>query len=186
MIDHIVGFAEKNAPLDFWLHDDPFDRPINNDRLRTVIQSKRVQAKPQFDFERDLLSAAETYDPETIAVLAKQTPDDFLRLFDAKSDVDLRKVIRSTLAFRKISNASPDMRAIIHNAEEALRIIAKRNAVDAFRVEKAAAERSSSKTRRDRRANGRDAAATNTSVQARPARLMRVSDMPTRVLHRAR
>lgn len=134
-IDHIVAFAEKNAPPDFWLHDDPFNRPINDERLRTVIQSKRVQAKPQFDFERDLLSAAETYDPETIAALAKQAPSDFLRLFDAKSGVDLRKVIRSALAFRKISNASSDMRTIVHNAEQALRIIGKRNAVNAFRVE---------------------------------------------------
>lgn len=134
LVTHVITFAENNAPSEFWQHDDPFNRPINNERLRTIIESKRVAAEPQFDFERELISAAKTYDPKTIAVLAKQTPEDFLQLFDARSDVDLRRVVRSALEFRKISNASSDMRTIVHNAEEALRIIGKRNPVNAFRV----------------------------------------------------
>jgi hypothetical protein len=56
-------------------------------------------------------------------------------LFDSKTDDDLRKVILSALEFRKISNASPDMRKVVESAEQALRIIGKRSALNAFRVQ---------------------------------------------------
>jgi hypothetical protein len=134
LANHVINYAEQNAPPSFWTDDGPFSRHIEDDRITAITAQRRAQTKPAFDFERDLIAAAQSYDAETIASLANQPPDEFLRLFDSKSDGELRKVILSALDFRKIANASPDMRKVVENAEQALRTIGKRSALNAFRV----------------------------------------------------
>jgi hypothetical protein len=42
----------------------------------------------------------------------------------SKRDEEMRKVVLSALAFRRIANASPEMREVIHRMEEALRMLA--------------------------------------------------------------
>jgi hypothetical protein len=132
--DHVIQYSEKNAPPSFWGADDPFNRQIEDDRIIALTAQHRTAAKRPFNFEQDLIAAAQSFDPETIAKLAEQPPEEYLRLFDSKIDADLRRVILSALEFRKIANASPDMKKVVENAEQALRVIGKRSALNAFRV----------------------------------------------------
>jgi hypothetical protein len=131
-----IDFAEQHAPVPFWLQEDPWNRVIPNARINAIADQKRAAAKPTFDFERDLVEAAKTYDAEKLAWLAQQPPEAFLQLFESKTAEDLRRVILSALDYRKIANASDDMRAVVASAESALRTIGQRSALNAFRVKK--------------------------------------------------
>lgn len=77
---YVINYAERNAPPSFWTDKSPFNRQLDDHRISAIVAQRRTEAKPAFDFERDLIAAAQTYDAETIAMLAKQPPEEFLRL----------------------------------------------------------------------------------------------------------
>jgi len=60
----------------------------------------------------------------------------YLNLFESKTGTELSRVVLSALEFRRIANATPDMKTIVEMAEDALRTIGNRSALNAIRLEK--------------------------------------------------
>lgn len=135
--NQLIDFVLKEAPGDFWFQDDPFRRVLHSDRLKQIIAERKEASKPELNFEQDLIAAAQSFsNNEKLAQLAALPPEAYLNLFEGKTGSDLNRVILSALEFRRISNATPDMTKIVQMAENALRIIGKRSALNALRVEK--------------------------------------------------
>jgi len=107
-----------------------------SDRLKQVTTDRREAAEPKLDFEKDLIAAAQNFNREKLSQLAALSQEDYLKLFESKTGEEMRRVVLSALDFRRISNASSDMRQIVKNAESALRTLGKRSALNAFRVQK--------------------------------------------------
>ena len=136
LADSLTDYAEAHGSNDFWLPDDPFDRDTRDARIKAVAERKAEAAKPVLNFEADLVAAAESMNRDKLAQLAQVPEAAYLALFESRSDEQLRRVILSALDFRRISNASDDMRAIVAKAEGALRIIGKRSPLNALRIQK--------------------------------------------------
>lgn len=132
--DELIEFAEKEGDQDYWTADDPFDNRIRDARIKAIVDSRREAAKPKLDFEVDLVSAAQNPNSSKIAELAKIPVDEYQRLFESRTDAQLRSVILSALDYRRIMNASDDERAIVARAEAALRNIGRRTKLNELRV----------------------------------------------------
>ncbi|HEX9544891.1 MAG TPA: hypothetical protein VF955_06880 [Pyrinomonadaceae bacterium] len=134
--NELIDFVVNEAPNGFWLHDDPFRRALHNDRLKQIIAERREAAKPVLNFEQDLIAAAQSFNNEKLAQLAAVPQQAYLNLFESKTGTELSRVVLSALEFRRIANATPDMKTIVQIAEDALRTIGKRSALNAIRLEK--------------------------------------------------
>jgi len=132
----LIDYAIEHGSQDFWLPDDPFGRTLRDPRLKSIVAEKQEEAKPKLEFEKDLVDSAERMNPEKLAQLAQVPASDYLALFESQSGDQLRRVVLSALTYRRISNASEDMRAIVKKAEEALRTIGSKSRLNAIRVEK--------------------------------------------------
>jgi len=105
------------------------------DRLK-VVEEKRKATKPVFQFEKDLLSAAHNMNGDKLAQLAAVPIERYQHLFENSTGIDLRNYIYAPFEYRKISNATDDMKKVISNAEEALRRIARKSKLNEIRVRK--------------------------------------------------
>lgn len=56
-------------------------------------------------------------------------------MFESKEGGELRLAVLAALEFRRIANATPQMKEIVEKAEGALRTIGKRSALQALRLE---------------------------------------------------
>jgi hypothetical protein len=126
----------NRATRELWLQDDPFRRALSNDRLKQIVAERREAAKPELNFEQDLIAAAQNFNNEKIARLATVPQEAYLALFERKVGDDMRSVILAALSFRQIANATPDAREIVGKAENALRTLGARSKLNAFRLQK--------------------------------------------------
>jgi hypothetical protein len=135
--DALIDFAKDHGENSFWVTDDPFYRRIDDPRIRHLAEERKDAAKPVFDFEKDLLSAA-TYsvNTEKFAQLASVPVERYQSLFESASADDLNRYVYAALEYRKILNASEDQRKIVSNAEEALRRIGRKSKLNEIRVRK--------------------------------------------------
>lgn len=132
----LIEFATAHGGNDFWTSDDPFHRRISDPRIQEVVEEKRKATKPVFQFERDLLSAAHSMNDDKLAQLAAVPIDRYQQLFESSTGIDLRNYIYAAFEYRKIGNATDDMKTVISNAEEALRRIARKSKLNEIRMRK--------------------------------------------------
>lgn len=136
LADDLIQFAENNLDKDAWLYDDPFNRPMQSERIREIIAARKEGAKPVLNFEEDLVRVVNSRDDEVMAKLAAEPVERYVKLFDSKTGDELRRVVLSALDYRKILNATDDQREIVRKAEAALLQIGKRSKINAVRVQK--------------------------------------------------
>ncbi|MGW1425380.1 P-loop NTPase fold protein [Bradyrhizobium manausense] len=134
--DDLIDFTAMQAGDSFWVHDDPFDRAVNEPRIVDIAKQRAIAAAPVFDFESDLVLAAQNLDHKKHAQLAAAPVEQYQALFEACEGEQLRRVVLSALDYRRIMNATADMTTIVRNAETALRAIAKTSRLNALRVQK--------------------------------------------------
>jgi hypothetical protein len=134
--DDLIEFVSIQAGDGFWVHDDPFDRALNEPRIVDIAKQRAIAAAPVFDFENDLVLAAQNLDHTKHAQLASAPAEQYQSLFEAREGEQLRRVILSALDYRRIMNATADMTTIVRTAEAALRAIAKTSRLNALRVQK--------------------------------------------------
>lgn len=72
---------------------------------------------------------------KAVARVAGYPVEKFKELFLSRSGETFKKVVLAALEFRKISNASADMRTVVGKAEQALREIGATSSLNAFRVQ---------------------------------------------------
>lgn len=136
LADEIIDFAEASAKSDFWLSDDPMRRPIHEVRIREIVHRYRSLAEPKFNFPTDLVNAAQSMSATSLEKLARVPVAEYQALFESKVGDELKIAVSSALEYRKISNATEDMKAIVKNAESALRNIGAKSKLNALRVKK--------------------------------------------------
>jgi hypothetical protein len=134
--DLLKFYASNIADPRYWTSDDPFQRgPLDPD-VTDAIEQKKPQAMPVFDPAAALTRAAKDYDAETIKQLATMPVETYHDLIAGSRGERLRSIVLSGLEFRRISNASDDMRRVVELMEEALRIVGRRSVLNELRIQK--------------------------------------------------
>jgi hypothetical protein len=119
--DILQFFAEKQN-AEYWkIQGDPFVRAPLDPDLAAVIERKKAVPSADFHVAAALISARKNYDVETIAKLAAIPVETYRDLIAAARGDQLRSLILSALEFRRISNATEDMRQVVTLMEDALR-----------------------------------------------------------------
>ena len=135
----IIKYFVENRPIDFWdPTKEPFLRGNFHPAVAAVVAERQnaaaEAAAKTFDFEAELIQAAQNYNNEAIAKLATIPVEEYYKLIKSKEGDEMRKVILSGLDFRRISNASPEMLEVVRRTEEALKKIASESKLNAVRV----------------------------------------------------
>jgi hypothetical protein len=135
--DVLKFFAENRHEAGYWnVQDDPFFRgPFDPDVSEVMEQKKRIEPK-EFDVALALVRAGKDFDPETIAKLATVPAQTYCDLISAARGDYLRSLVLSAFEFRRIANASDDMRRVVSLVEEALRMIGRKSRLNALRIKK--------------------------------------------------
>jgi hypothetical protein len=135
---HRDGFRTiDRSDAGYWnVGNDPFVQGPFDPDLTAVIEQKKPVPPQDFDVAASLISAAKNFDPETIARLAAVPVETYRDLILARRGDQLRTLVLAGLEFRRIGNASDEMRRVVHLVEEALRIIGRRSELNALRLRK--------------------------------------------------
>ncbi|WFU84380.1 hypothetical protein QA645_17050 [Bradyrhizobium sp. CIAT3101] len=134
--DALIEFAESAASNEFWASDDPFERDIKDARLLELTTKRREVAKPVFDFEQDLVLSAERMDEDRRVQVAAAPVEQYQALFEARTGTELRRAVLSALDYRRIINATENMRTIVAKAEAALRAIGRKSKLNELRIQR--------------------------------------------------
>lgn len=129
-------FEDNQSDLQFWEPEhDPFDRPIDDEDVRSAIVKCKKEKVDDFDLARDMRSAAKSLNSELISKIASRiTAEDVKALISARADDDMRLLIYAGLEYQKIANASEDMKKIVAYTKEAIRLLALESPLNATRA----------------------------------------------------
>jgi hypothetical protein len=134
--DILEYFAENRRDSDYWNSDDPFGRGPFDPDVSALIERKKVQEPEALDLADALIKAGKDYDSETIRRLAATPLREYRDLILSSRGDRLRSIVLSALEFRRVANASEDMRRVREKMEEALRMIGRRSRLNALRLKK--------------------------------------------------
>ncbi len=134
--DILKFFADNRNDPNYWTSDDPFERGPFDAEVSAVIEQKRQPVPQQFDLAAGLIKAGKDYDSETITRLASVPVEKYRDLIIGSRGDQLRLIVLSAFEFRRISNASDDMRRVVELMEEALRTVGRRSRLNALRLKK--------------------------------------------------
>lgn len=135
-VDELIDFAKAHGGEGFWTSDDPFHRRMSDARIQHLVEEKRKAVKSVFQFDKDLLSTAQSMNDEKLAQLAAVPIERYQELFENSTGSDLNNYIYAAFEYRKITNATEDMKRIVANAEDALRRIGRKSKLNQIRVRK--------------------------------------------------
>ncbi|MET4481210.1 hypothetical protein [Bradyrhizobium sp. F1.13.3] len=135
-VEALLDFATTHGGDEFWTSDDPFHRRVSDPRIQSVVEERRKATGPVFQFDKDLLSTAQSMNGDKLAQLAAVPIERYQQLFENSAGLDLHNYIYAAFEYRKIGNATEDMKKVISNAEEALRRIARKSKLNEIRVRK--------------------------------------------------
>ncbi|HEY8126908.1 MAG TPA: P-loop NTPase fold protein [Methylocystis sp.] len=135
--DLLKFFAENRNDSGYWnSQNDPFERgPLDPD-INAVIEQKKPTEPKDFDVAAGLIRAGKDYDPETIARLAAVSAQTYCDLISAARGGRKEDLVLSALEFRRIANASDDMRRVVSLMEDALRMVGRKSRLNAMRIRK--------------------------------------------------
>jgi hypothetical protein len=133
----ISFYSEKRNDPNYWrIDNDPF-APRQLDPEISVIIEKLKSAEPiDFDLSEALICAGKTFDTNTISKLATIPVDDYFKLISSRRGENKELIVQSALEFRRIANASEDMKKVVNLMEEALQMVGRNSALNAMRVSK--------------------------------------------------
>lgn len=135
--DLLKFFVESRHDAGYWnAQNDPFERgPLDPD-INAVVEQKKQTEPKDFDVAAGLIRAGKDYDPETIAKLATVSAQTYCDLISAAHGGQKEDLVLSALEFRRISNASDDMRRVVSLMEDALRMVGRKSRLNAKRIRK--------------------------------------------------
>jgi len=131
-------FKNNRTEPEFWKpENDPFHRSLSDADVKQISDEVRSNEVKIFEPVTEMLSAAQTMNIDVLKKLALiLTPDDICRFIKERRGEQMRAIIHAGIDYRQISNASPDMLAIVRMTSEALRRIGSESKLNAFRVKK--------------------------------------------------
>jgi hypothetical protein len=135
---HVLQFFDdnRNDPAYWDTQHDPFARGPFDPDLSAVIERKKAVPPKEFDVAAALISAAKNLDADTVAKLATIPAETYRDLISAARGDHLRSLVLSALEFRRIGNASEDMRRVVTLMEEALRMVGRKSRLNGLRLRK--------------------------------------------------
>jgi hypothetical protein len=135
--DVVKFFAEKRNDPGYWKRqDDPFEGgPLDPD-ITAVMEQKKPTEPTELDVAEALLRAGKDFDSETIAKLAAVPAQTYCDLISAARGERLRSLVLSAFEFRRIANATDDMRRVVSLMEEALRMVGRKSRLNELRLKK--------------------------------------------------
>jgi hypothetical protein len=135
--DVLQFFSDHRNDAGYWnAGNDPFVREPFGPDLTAIIEQKKPVAPQDFDVAAALIRSAQDFDQETIAKLAAVPIETYRDLILAARGDQLRTLVLSGLEFRKIGNASPEMKEVVGLVEEAMRMIGRQSALNSLRLKK--------------------------------------------------
>jgi hypothetical protein len=135
--DLLDFFSTQKLDRSFWdptrdhFRSGPYDPDIENE-----IASQQAKLVESFVPDLELVRACETYNAEAIKKLAEVSIDEYYRMVKSKDGAELRRLIQAGLNFKRIANASPEMREVVRRMEEALKRVGSESTLNALRVRK--------------------------------------------------
>jgi hypothetical protein len=136
----LLEFFEKNQTTpEFWEPGrDPFRRPISDPNLKRVSNRMKAAAIEVFEPASEMLKAAETMNSKFVENVAKNlSVDQVYKLLKEHEGEALRKLVHAGLDYTAmISNASPEMHAIVQTTTEALKRIGSESKLNSMRIKK--------------------------------------------------
>jgi hypothetical protein len=135
--EEVLDFFVANKPSTFWEKGSAFFRLGSYEPDIDALIQREADANQQvFVPDVDLIEAGRTYDPEKIKKMASVPVDEYYRILKSKKGNELTTFVLSALEFRRISNASDDMREVIRRMEAALKRVGSESSLNAIRVRK--------------------------------------------------
>lgn len=135
--DLLDFFNSQRVDKEFWDSSrDPFRQGPYDPDIEAAITSQQAKAVEAFVADVELVRASETYNTEAIKKLAEVPIDEYYRMVKSKNGAEMRKVIQAGLNFRRIANASPEMREVVRRMEEALKKVGSESTLNAIQVRK--------------------------------------------------
>jgi hypothetical protein len=133
--DLLQFFSDNRKDAEYWnVEGDPFVQGSFDPDLTAIIKQKKPVPPQDFDVAASLISAAKDLDPGTIARLAAVPVETYRDLILARRGDQLRTLVLSGLEFRRIGNASDEMRRVVCLVEEALRMVGRQSELNALRL----------------------------------------------------
>lgn len=133
----ISFYSENRNDPNYWKIDNDLFAPRQLDPEISVIIEKLKSAEPMnFDLSEALICAGKTFDTNIISKLATIPVDDYFKLISSTRGENKELIVQSALEFRRIANASDDMKKVVLLMEEALQMVGRKSALNAMRVSK--------------------------------------------------
>jgi hypothetical protein len=129
-------FSDHRIDADFWNSTDPFQRGPLEPELEILVASKRPPPPENFDVAAALLQVEKDFDSEIIAKLARAPVAEYYDIIVATEGKQLRDLISAALSFRRIMNATDDMRQVTALMEDALRMVGRESKLNALRIKR--------------------------------------------------
>ena len=135
----LLEFFEKHQKSpEFWNPDnDPLYRPVSDPDVRRVSEHVKTTNVREFEPVSEILDAAASMNSATVKVVAERIgADDLYHFIKERRGKAMRAIIHAGLAYRNISNASPDMRAIVGATTMALGRIGAESKLNEIRIKR--------------------------------------------------
>jgi hypothetical protein len=135
LIKHYVEVRSNEKEL-FNFENSLFSRDMKDPELIDAFKKQRETINDSRDPAQVLVDIYMNHgwNPEDITLVSKLTPNDFYEKFKGNSGIKLHQLIKGSLDFGKVGNASDDIKNITKNATEALERIGKETKLNARRV----------------------------------------------------
>jgi hypothetical protein len=135
--DVLQFFAHNRRDVGYWTpQDDPFEGGPFDPEVSALIEQKKPIEPKEFDVSEALIRAGRDFDSDTIAKLARVPAQTYCDLISGARGERLRSLVLSAFEFRRILNATDDMRRVVSLMEEALRLVGRKSRLNKLRIKK--------------------------------------------------
>ena len=130
-------YSRYHDDLAYWnSQNDPFDSRVSDPDILAIIEQKRIAHTKEFDVAEGLILAGKNFDSDLISKLAVVKMEVYYDIISEARGDRKDTLIQSALEFRRISNASEDMKKVVELMEGALRMIGQKSKLNALRIRK--------------------------------------------------
>ncbi len=133
MLNFYVANRQEDRKF-FDLSQSPFGGEIKDPDVRAAFASKASQMEEKRDIPAIIMSIQNGWDDDRLATLAALPAEEYKKLFERFTGIELRQMLANLLQFDRIVNASQHMQEISRRTRDALRQIGREAPINARRV----------------------------------------------------
>ena len=135
MLNHYM--TTRQEPRNFFdLEEYAFAESVTDVDVRAAFDARAAEMPENRDLAAVLLSIKDAWNDEALTTLATASVEEYVKIFEARSGPELRRLLSNVFQFDRISNATDQMKDIPNRARTALQIIGQRSPINARRVKR--------------------------------------------------